>query len=247
MGGRPEDGVDRLEIAHGLPEADIVAQVGPDRRRAGFERVRASRSPPAVPRNRPRSGSAASHAWATVSATTKATGSPTNLTAPAASGRPVGARGSATRPARLSGSRIGASDAMTPSPSACQSSWVSTASTPGAARAAVQSMPAMRAWAWGRAQDMAARLAGDGLDRRCIARCRAAIAGLRSAAALCPRPNFMLCFPPIGVAGLATARMLVARPVPAKRPKAQGGHRLRAWRGCIVALCHDMSRPYYPP
>ena len=40
MGGRPEDGLDRLEIAHGLAETDIVAQIGPDQRCIGVDRVR---------------------------------------------------------------------------------------------------------------------------------------------------------------------------------------------------------------
>ena len=39
MGGRPEDGLDRLEIAHGLAETDIVAQIGPDQRCIGVDRV----------------------------------------------------------------------------------------------------------------------------------------------------------------------------------------------------------------
>ena len=40
VGGCLEDGLDRLEVAHGLAEADIVAQIGPDQRCIGIDRVR---------------------------------------------------------------------------------------------------------------------------------------------------------------------------------------------------------------
>ena len=76
--------------------------------------------------------SAASTAWARVSATTAATMSPTNRTTPLASGGRLKTGGSMMKPCTSGSSRF---------------SLVYTATTPGMLAASVVSTPLIRAWA----------------------------------------------------------------------------------------------------
>ena len=85
MRGLGEGGVGRRLVADQLDEGDIVGALVVDARRRPASPPRRSRRRRAVLRNRPATSSAASRACAGVSATTKATGSPTQRTRSSAS------------------------------------------------------------------------------------------------------------------------------------------------------------------